>query len=134
MTLLTHASNCAAQLGVYFGFMRQLPSVDLAFLMNVIGTLTALPEANFEGFNGESAEDVAELLTALLGVLRNEENEQLDAMSSQKEAAGFVESLFGQQVSTCHKKRRPHQKLTETDQVRQMRAGHDQPCAILLSS
>ena len=75
--------------------MQILERVDLAFLMNVVGSLTALPEADFQGYNGECPEDVAELLVALLGVLKNEDGDNA------------VRSLFGEgtvakQVSCCY--------------------------------
>ena len=54
--------------------MDILQCVDLAFLMNVVRSLTAIPEADFQGYNGECPEDVAEFLVALLGVLKDEEN------------------------------------------------------------
>lgn len=125
--MLTFSSNCAAQLGVYFKFMQHLSSVDLAFLMNVVGVLTAIPEAVFPGYNGQCTENPADFFTSVLDVLVNQEKEGHGVSSGQSEDAGVVESLFGkgtigQQVSTCY---REHVFLeTHASQVKCLGCGH----------
>lgn len=45
---LTYISNLAAQLGVYFRCMEYVPVLDIAFLMNIVGALTAIPDVEFD--------------------------------------------------------------------------------------
>ena len=85
--------------------MQILQCVDLAFLMNVVGSLSAIPEADFQGYNGECPEDVAEFLIALLSVLENEEN-GYDAVRSLR-----GRGTIARQVNSHYAKYPLHSKL-----------------------
>ena len=106
--------------------MKYLSSVDPGFLMNIVGALTAIPEAEFPGYNGQCPEDVGDFFTSLLGVLVHQEKDELGVSSDQDKDAGIIEKMFGQgtigqQVSTCHNKQILLQNSRETGQVSKVR-------------
>ena len=91
--------------------MQILQRVDLAFLMNVVGSLTAISEAEFQGYNGECPEEVGDFLIALLAVLKDEENDNTAGHSF------FAEGTIARQVSSCYIEHPFFRSSYEIDQV-----------------
>ena len=72
--------------------MKSIP-VDPVYLMNIMGTLTARAEDDFEGYDGSREEDPSEFLPVLLSLLIDEET-QGGKTHDEKEVSSTIASLF----------------------------------------